>query len=308
MSLRVKKTMGTRSNLREREYNKKYIFVFEGEKTEKKYFEELANYKQELGITDLIYIEILERQDETKSNQLSVVKSLDEYLSNVVLMKESYDNIKYKINTMVNSKLELSDEVKIRILNLANECFNDNSYYENIDKFIDGLKIILIEEPDLEYFIEDIKDIKESLNLDYDKVTDEVCIIIDRDKGSFKKHQYDEVIKICMENDYNLGITNPCFEFWLLLHLSDCKEYELEDIRINRKTSKSRNSKRFVEKELANKLGGSYNKSNLQFLDFKDKIHIAIKNQELYEQDVLKLEDNVGSRVGIIIDKMIKEK
>ena len=54
-------------------------------------------------------------------------------------------------------------------------------------------------------------------------------------------------------------------------------------------------------------MGGSYNKSNLQFEQFKENIKNAIENEKLYEQDIEKLEENIGSRVGLIIEKMIKE-
>lgn len=307
MSLRIKKSMGTRSNESIRKYKKKYIFVFEGEKTEKKYFEELSNNKNDLGITDLINIEILERNDETKSNQLDVVRTLDKYISDIVSMQKSSEEIKVKIKEIINSKLdEKEPKSKEKLLNFIEECFDKDDKCSNLDKVIDGANLILVEQVELEYFIEELKVLKSSL--DYDNELDEVCIIIDRDKGSFKQSQYDEVISICNENNYNLGITNPCFEFWLLLHLTECKEYDSEDIRINRKISKSRNAKRFVEKELANKLGGSYNKSNLKFEEFKGKITIAIENAKIYENDIVKLENSIGSRVGNIVEKMINEK
>lgn len=89
MSLRQKKSIGVRSNSRERKCKKKYIFVFEGEKTEKQYFEGIYNYKDDLGIDSLIDIEILERYDETMSNQLSVVKSLDDYIKQTLLMQKN---------------------------------------------------------------------------------------------------------------------------------------------------------------------------------------------------------------------------
>lgn len=304
MSLRVKKTIGIRSNLRSRDFNKKYIFVFEGEKTEKQYFEKLSNCKGELGINDLIHIEILEKLDETKSNQLSVVKSLDDYIRSIVDMKESVEVIKKRIKDMVISKFNDSDDIKIKILELIDECFIDDKYDINIDRFIDTVRGLIID-VDIDVLIEDIRNLKQSL--DYDNELDEVCIIIDRDKGSFKTSQYEQVVKICDDNDYNLGISNPCFEFWLLLHFTNCKEYDEEEIRINRKTSKSRNSKIFVEKELAGKLEGSYNKSNLKFEQFKANIKNAIENEKLYEVDIEKLENNIGTRVGLIIEKMIKE-
>ena len=62
-----------------------------------------------------------------------------------------------------------------------------------------------------------------------------------------------------------------------------------------------------MEKELAGKLEGSYNKSNLKFEQFKANIKNAIENEKLYEVDIEKLENNIGTRVGLIIEKMIKE-
>ena len=156
MSLRVKKTIGIRSNLRSRDFNKKYIFVFEGEKTEKQYFEKLSNCKGELGINDLIHIEILEKLDETKSNQLSVVKSLDDYIRSIVDMKESVEVIKKRIKDMVISKFNDSDDIKIKILELIDECFIDDKYDINIDRFIDTVRGLIID-VDIDVLIEDIR-------------------------------------------------------------------------------------------------------------------------------------------------------
>lgn len=303
MSLRQKKSIGVRSNSRKRKCKKKYIFVFEGEKTEKQYFEGIYNYKDDLEIDSLIDIQILERYDETMSNQLSVVKSLDDYIKQTLLMQKNEKIIKKEIITIINSSDIEEYGIKDKILKLLNEYIVDNNYEENIYYFIDEVNNLISDsEENIRILIDDIIALKE--RLEYDHQIDEVCVIIDRDKGSFKKFQYDEVVKICKQNNYNLGISNPCFEFWLLLHLSDCKEYNIEDIRINRKVSKS---KRFLEKQLANKLNGSYNKSNIKFEQFKDNINTAIENQKLYESDIEKLENNVGTRVGSIIENMMKE-
>ena len=303
MSLRQQKRIGVRSNSRKRQYKKKYIFVFEGEKTEKQYFEGLYNYKDELGIDSLINIEILEKYDETMSNQLSVVKLLDNYIKQTLLMQKNQDMIKKELIAIINASFIGECDIKIKILKLLDECIINDRHEENIYYFIDAVNNLISDsEKNISILIDDIIALKE--RLEYDDQIDEVCVIIDRDKGSFKKFQYDEVVKICKKNNYNLGISNPCFEFWLLLHLSDCKEYNIEDIRINRKVSKT---KRFLEKQLAEKLNGSYNKSNIKFDQFKDNINTAIENQKLYESDIEKLENNVGTRVGFIIENMMKE-
>lgn len=62
-------------------------------------------------------------------------------------------------------------------------------------------------------------------------------IVIDRDCGSHSEEQMKEIIQKCREKHYCCFITNPCFEFWQLLHVSDvAKEYkeQLDDILENR--------------------------------------------------------------------------
>lgn len=68
MSLRVQKTFGVRSDTSKNEPKRKFIFAFEGEKTEKQYFNAIADCKAELGISDIIDIQPLERTDASRSN------------------------------------------------------------------------------------------------------------------------------------------------------------------------------------------------------------------------------------------------
>jgi len=88
------------------------------------------------------------------------------------------------------------------------------------------------------------------IDLDYRKYlrsiepnTDDVfAVIIDRDCGSHSK----ELMELCWEKCASYGfccyITNPCFEFWLLLHLRDVKtDYspeQLIEFLENKKVSK----------------------------------------------------------------------
>ena len=62
-------------------------------------------------------------------------------------------------------------------------------------------------------------------------VADEYCIIVDRDERSFTEEQVEAVIASCDDEHFRLVITNPCFEFWLLLHFDVNRETILECIR-----------------------------------------------------------------------------
>ena len=59
----------------------------------------------------------------------------------------------------------------------------------------------------------------------YEEGFDKICFIIDRDRESFVSHesnnQYSYVLEKCGENGFGFYLTNPNFEFWLLLHFDD---------------------------------------------------------------------------------------
>lgn len=55
----------------------------------------------------------------------------------------------------------------------------------------------------------------------FDKSIDKIILIGDRDKKSFTEEQFDKVVSVSKEKGINLIITNPCIEFWFLLHHTD---------------------------------------------------------------------------------------
>lgn len=92
----------------------------------------------------------------------------------------------------------------------------------------------------------------------------------------------------------NLGLTNPYFEFWLLLHFDIIDNYSEKDIK-----------NLDLKKELKRILG-SYNSSRLRFSDFKDGIGNALNNVEKFENKNLEfLLDNIGSTVGNLMNELL---
>lgn len=72
-----------------------------------------------------------------------------------------------------------------------------------------------------------------------------------------------DCIKHCEDNGYRCYIANPCFEFWLLMHLADIdKEFgeQLEKIRQNPKISKQHT---FVSKAVSER--AHHGKSDIGF-------------------------------------------
>jgi len=132
---------------------------------------------------------------------------------------------------------------------------------------------------------------------------DTVCIIVDRDVGSFSAHQYDEAVELAVSLSFRLVISNPCIELWFLLHYTDLSNYCLQSILENKKEG----SRTYTEILLKNDyLGGSYNKSRIQFeRNFKPYVPLAIRNSKSHATTLVELKENIGTSIGLLIEEMI---
>jgi hypothetical protein len=130
---------------------------------------------------------------------------------------------------------------------------------------------------------------------------DQFCLIVDRDKHSFSENQYDSLLELERQEKVKLYVTNPCFEFWLLLHFKDCKEYDSQKLPENSGTG----NRTYVESVLKECPGGSYSKTGLKFDDnYKDKVHTAINNSKKYTTEVNELKNSLGTNAGVLIESM----
>lgn len=202
------------------EVNKKFFFVFEGNKTEFKYFTGLRNYSKEIGISELINIVPIQR-DRRDTNSHAV------------------------------------------------------------------------------HLLEECKAIIPKIQIDHD--FDKLFLIIDRDCENLFEGQLEKVLNESQDLKINIGLSNPCFEFWLLCHLESIHDYcrsELhENPRINR-------SKRLLEDILSKEMGG-YNKRNLTFIKFKSNVRRAVENSKHFSCDLPSLKSSLGTNVGLIIEEML---
>lgn len=95
----------------------------------------------------------------------------------------------------------------------------------------------------------------------------------------------------------------PTFELWLLLHLPDIEQYDNETLLSNERFGGKR-SRRFIEKELSNRLENGYSKNDIKFRQFLENVDFAIEQEKKLVQDVELIFSQVGSNIGILISKM----
>lgn len=136
--------------------------------------------------------------------------------------------------------------------------------FQNIgrDKKIATLKVIGFGAVGLSV-VKEAKRLKEN---DNDYLDDEVWCVFDRDLKSENNNQqnFNEAIKLPMESNINLAVSNDAFELWYLLH------YEYYQSQTHRST---------LNEKLEDRLGKKYQKnSKTMYQILKDKQNDAIKN------------------------------
>ena len=290
-SYRLKKS--SPRNARRKSNNKKerkFFFIFsEGTKTEPIYFSAL---KEGGHIRRDIQLNIMERTDRYQghSNQLGVIEDVAQYIEKINLIEDSSDI--YDISKRILDGKNISYLDLYKYANFLKDLFDKDIFNkelrDKIDKreFIDAMKAIF--------------------NLSkYDPTYDEIWVVIDRDLESFKDYQFDNAIVLSKIYNFNLAITNPCFEFFLCLHLSDMKEYNIKKIKENPKYG----NKTYVEKILDNlymENGRRYKKSSYDTNILMKNLDKALDNLEYYETDIERIKNRVGSSIYGLLKEIIE--
>jgi hypothetical protein len=144
------------------------------------------------------------------------------------------------------------------------------------------------------------KEAKDEYNF---KSTDELWMIIDTDRWK----NIDEIILECKkQGNMFVAVSNPCFEFWLLLHIKNINEYDLSEQELILKNGKtSKNSRTYVEKKIIEILG-AFNKSKPQTEHFLPNIENAVNQAKLLNDPEEEYPKKLGSFVYKIIEKLKK--
>lgn len=134
--------------------------------------------------------------------------------------------------------------------------------------------------------------------------SDELWMLIDRD--SWDKKQLTEIARECSQKKYNLAVSTPCFELWLLLHEKDlavCSMEEKQKILENKKVNKNRT---YLEAQII-EIFGSYNKSKPNCSKFIPLINTAISNSlKLITNPNARWSEELSTYVHKLVVKLLK--
>lgn len=312
--MRIPKKFGERTTV-QKETKRKFILVFEGEKTEYQYFDGISKYKEKLDINSLVEIKALMRSagQENISNPKRIVEMLIQHLEGTLGNGISFKLLNEKICDFIIDELEISKDSILNVDVIIEDLkefteqelkISPEEEISNVKYVLKNIETYLKRKYSIEKTAEQIAEyIKKTEEL-FDREIDKICIIVDRDKQSFKSEQYDYVLEQCRANGFYLFVSNPCFEFWLLLHYSGIGNIDERKLLKNQRVG-SRNSKKYAEHMLAQKLIG-YNKNALNFEKIKDGIDLAIEQEKQFCENIEKLKCELGTNVGLLITEMKK--
>lgn len=282
---------------------RKYFLIYEGELTEPMYFDGIIDNQNRLSISESLSIISVLRSIEDLHNShpkhvFALAKEIIETNQEGTVTSE---NLKKCIDDFIETNEEFDKDKKFQVVDKYFENYANNEIY------LDEIYNIIVDIFKSDIFSDLAEKVLEYLNnqmnlLDYNPKIDKINLIIDRDKNSFKDFQYDSLLEDCKEKNISLYVSNPSFEVWLLMHFDEFDYLDFDKLLENKRVGTSKKARKYADKMLSEISG--YDKTNLNFSNFIDKVDAAIEREKNYCEDIQELKSNVGSNVGILITEL----
>lgn len=108
----------------------------------------------------------------------------------------------------------------------------------------------------------------------------ELWMVVDRDRQNVSREQLTSIIDLCKTEGYNLALSNPTFEFWLLLHITSTDTYDHDLLLANPKVT-VKSKKRFIEKNCHHYLE-DITKITSVLRDLSQALKMRFKERKIY--------------------------
>lgn len=262
--------------------NRVVYLAVEGVNTEPQYFEHLNRHMMQNENT-VFRIEVLERMNsDGHSAPEHVIELLNEYM-------ELRDGEVIPKDWMSQLEERYSKEVIIRLLRTPDDVPNEIKTAISTELLADGI--------DLRYrrYLKGI-----------DKNDDDIiAAVVDRDgggKGRRTRESLEVCVAKCEQKGYELYLTNPCFEFWLLLHLCDVKTEYAERLAELKENAKVSNKHTVVSREVSIRAKHSKDISKKVFeKEYLHRILQAVGHSRKFATELPDILDNLGTNLPVLL-------
>ena len=277
LSHRLRKPMFIRPDEEIKQQPRRVVFLsVEGNVTERDYFNLIHKYRESLGIKSVVHVEVLSRSD-TRSDLNSVYDLLNDYLqlhANGISASDIYSALDEAGKDYSLEEIEVYLAGKL-----------DGKGKKEIEN---AIRLVGI---DLSYQIY-------LANYSGSDNNDVFAIVIDRDADSHSEEDIQKVFEECDKRGIICFITNPCFEFWLLLHVCDKKSQMCNKQQVLLQNSKVSNKHTFVSSELSSRMHHTKRIPEKTFKEcYLPNIDMAILRAIDYGVDRDALLDKLGTNI-----------
>lgn len=265
--------------------DKIFFLSVEGNVTEPAYFKGISDYRESLGMNARVDVEVLRRgSKDTKSAPSQVIELLEECVYLCRLGRENF----------------IQEDIP--------KGFVEKYGVEFIETYLDNPEKLPRRQRNA--FQTDLMKIGYNINYrryfnTYNRELDEFCVLIDKYEKSHSEVNMLDCIRYCREKGYKCYIVNPCFEFWLLLHLSDVEEEYKDKLEMIKENPIISSKHTFVSKEVLKK--ASYGKGMIDFeRNYLPNVELAIQRAKKMESGEEELVDNIGCNLWKLLEEMKK--
>lgn len=143
----------------------------------------------------------------------------------------------------------------------------------------------------------------------YDPDVDNVCVIFDRDYRGLES-KISGLLELCKKHNIFVAMSNPNFEFWLLMHFPNIEGHDREMLLKNPKNlrgvvcAEASKDKKYLEIQLS-KIADGYKKGcKIKFEKYFPGIELALAQSKLFSEEPEVLVDELGTSVGKLIRRM----
>lgn len=145
-----------------------------------------------------------------------------------------------------------------------------------------------------------IADFMRQYNIEDD---DELWLVIDRDR--WHERMLSQVAKLCAQNTHlNFCMSNPCFELWLLLHIEDIRNYDMETKMAVAENKKNKAGVTWLKKRMRDLLG-AYSESKYDAARLLPNVPVAMTiAKELDVSPTDRWPQTIGSRVYKLMESI----
>lgn len=162
---------------------------------------------------------------------------------------------------------------------------------------------------DPEKLIEFADSKKDSGEIPFDKKFDKMIVVFDADVFEKEKPDYDRIVEKGLQRNL-LGITNPSFELFLLLHYENAVDEIIlpnsADIIKNEWVISAAGRKRYINNLFVQK-SGMNPKSDSSIAMLATNVLIAIEQEKRLNNDIKSAKGTLTSNIGEIINTIIED-